>query len=86
MVHFLYTIKCLHLKKLELKMGELITPTLYIHSLDDAIAPAQGNIKFMERKVNEKIIKSKILEDQGHLVIWTNKDLITELILDFIDN
>jgi len=74
------------LQKLEQKMEGLLVPTLLIHSLDDAIAPADGNIAFLQEHVADSLLSSEILEDKGHLVVWTDRELVTDLILAFIED
>ena len=60
------------------------TPTLFLHSMDDWIAPSAGNVAFMNDMVPDSIYHSRIYDDKGHLFIWTDQEMVVELILEFI--
>lgn len=73
------------LRSLEEKMDQYQTPTLFVHSKDDWIAPAAGNIDYIKRNIPDSLLVNKIYDDKSHLFIWTDQDMVVELILDFIN-
>ena len=72
------------LQNMESAMDSYQTSTLFIHSMDDWIAPAAGNIEFLGKMVPDTLLESRIYQDKGHLVLWTDHDMVVDLILEFI--
>jgi pimeloyl-ACP methyl ester carboxylesterase len=72
------------LKLLQKQMNEYNKRTLYIHGMEDAIAPADGNIKFVKMHIADTLLDIKTYPDKGHLIIWNDVELVRDLILDFI--
>jgi len=73
------------LRSLEAKMHKYSTPTLFVHSTDDWIAPATGNIEYINRNIPDSLLVNKIYDDKSHLFIWTDQEMVVELILDFMN-
>ncbi len=74
------------LKELTTTIPLLQVSTILVHSIDDALAPAIGNINFVWKKFPTKIQESYIFTDQGHLILWNDSDAILSIIRKVFQN
>ena len=59
---------------------------VHVHGLKDGLAPGRENLEFSEKHIPEQCLKTIIFDDKGHLVIWTEYELMKDLILNTIEN
>ena len=74
------------LRILEPEIHNLSVPTVLIHSMDDALAPAEGNIEFMKKVVPDSLLTNYIYKDKGHLVIWNDVKEVTKILLSSMND
>jgi pimeloyl-ACP methyl ester carboxylesterase len=58
--------------------------TIHIHGMKDWLAPAEGNIQYVKNQFPSQITEQIILPEAGHLLIWDEKELLKEKILQII--
>ncbi|GEO21275.1 alpha/beta hydrolase [Cyclobacterium qasimii] len=63
--------------------GQINSPILHIHGDKDGLVP-YGNIEFSEEKIPGKWLKTKTITGEGHLLPFTEKELMIKEILQFI--
>lgn len=71
------------LKEVKKEWKRLKTPILHIHGTKDRLAPFK-NLNFSKNNFNEGILSFETLENNGHLVAFTQKK--RDLIYAFIEN
>lgn len=74
------------LEKMEDKWQEAKGQFVHIHGLEDALAPGKENLAFSNRQIPKQNLRTVVYDDKGHLVIWTDYDLMKQEILRAINN
>jgi pimeloyl-ACP methyl ester carboxylesterase len=62
---------------------QINSPILHIHGDKDGLVP-YGNVKFSEDKIPEKWLEIKTIKGEGHLIPFTEKELMVNEILQFV--
>ena len=71
------------LKEMEAELTQLKAKTLIIHGKKDKLVP-HSNVPFMEKNFsNVDSLKVISLENENHFIVWTQKDLIIQSILEW---
>lgn len=63
---------------------QINSPILHIHGDKDALVP-YGNVNFSEEKIPKKWLKIKTIPGKGHLLPFTEKELMVGEILQFVN-
>jgi len=63
---------------------QINSPILHIHGDKDGLVP-YGNVNFSEKKIPEKWLKIKTIPGKGHLLPFTEKELMVKEILQFVN-
>ena len=74
------------LEKLKDNWKEAKGEFIHIHGLKDGLAPGKENLAFTNRQIPQNNLNTVVYEDKGHLIIWTDYNLMKEEILKAIDN
>ena len=64
---------------------KLMVPTTHIHGEDDDIAPSYYNIEYSKSALKDSMTTRLFYPDKGHLIIWSDEDMITNQILNIIE-
>lgn len=72
------------LEKMEDKWQNAKTNFVHVHGLEDGLAPGQENIDFAKRNIPEQHLETIVYPDKGHLIIWTDYDLIKTVIMNVL--
>ncbi len=59
-------------------------PVIHIHGTTDMLAPSHDNIQWSKNNIPTKYLDLIILEDEGHLVLWKQFDVVKKAILSGI--
>jgi len=59
---------------------------IHVHGLEDGLAPGKENIAFSKSKIPEENLETVVYDDKGHLLIWTDFELMKDIMLKAIDN
>lgn len=75
-----------HVKAGSFYLGENLTeikiPILIVHGKEDKLVPYE-NASILKRKLKKALVKVKIYENAGHLLLWENEEVYDD-ILDFL--
>lgn len=71
------------LRKFENDWGKINSPILHIHGDKDGLVP-YGNINFSLQNIPKKWLEIKTIPGEGHLIPFTEKELMVSEILKFI--
>jgi len=63
---------------------QINSPILHIHGDKDGLVP-YGNVNFSEEKIPKKLLKIKTIPGKGHLLPFTEKELMVSEILQFVN-
>ena len=74
------------LEKIKDKWTEAHSLFIHVHGLNDSLAPGSENVAFSKQHIPEQHLKTIVYDDKGHLVIWTEYQMIKDIILKTIDN
>lgn len=55
---------------------------IHVHGLEDGLAPGKENISFTKANIPEQKLTQIVYEKKGHLVIWTDFELMKAIIMD----
>jgi len=61
-------------------------PIIHVHGLEDGLAPGKENIDFSIKHIPSQKLKTITYEDKGHLIIWTDYELMKDIIIQTLDN
>ena len=61
-------------------------PIHHIHGLKDILAPGKENVSFSEKYIPKDKLLTTIYPDKGHLIIWTEYDLMKGILLEILKN
>ena len=56
-------------------------PIYHVHGLKDVLAPGKENVAFSEKFIPKIQLQTEIYPDKGHLIIWTEYDLMKDILL-----
>lgn len=74
------------LKKIEDRWGDGSCRFIHVHGLEDGLAPGKENIEFSKSHIPKENLETIIYNDKGHLILWTEYDLMKEIIINAIKN
>jgi pimeloyl-ACP methyl ester carboxylesterase len=80
------TEKLSHLEELPLfdpLWDEIRTPVIIIHGTRDRLVPYE-NAPYAARRIGSDFAELITLEDEDHFILWTQRDLVVERILDLL--
>lgn len=60
-------------------------PILHIHGMKDYLAPPDPNIEYSKSNIPSKYLNLKLYQNEGHLILWDQYELISNEILNFIN-
>ena len=60
-------------------------PVVHIHGRKDGLAPL-SNVAFSEKNIPPKYLNLIYMEDTGHLIPWTDYEIVRETLLDLLGN
>ncbi len=63
---------------------DISVPVVHIHGRKDGLAPPQPNLAFSKKNIPEKYLNLIYLKDTGHLIPWTDYDIVKEVLLDLL--
>jgi len=58
---------------------------VHVHGLKDGLAPGKENIIFAQSQIPQEKLEMHIYNEKGHLLIWTDYELMKEIILETLD-
>ncbi len=58
---------------------------IHVHGLEDGLAPGKENIEFSKRHIPKENLETIVYDDKGHLIIWTEFEMMKDIILKTID-
>jgi len=74
------------LEKMEDIWQSMTSPILHIHGANDVLAPAEHNIAWSRKYVDNTSLSLEVVEDEGHLIIWQGYAKVRDLIKEFVAN
>jgi len=80
--------KFAHSEELELMQKEWMgakSSFIHVHGLEDVLAPGKENIEFSKSNIPQQHLKTIVFPGKGHLIIWTDFELMKEIILKTLD-
>lgn len=73
------------IRKIADDWDEINIPVIHIHGMrDKQLAPAKGNIAFSKAHINPDLLQLIVLEKTGHLIPWTDYDVVKEELLKLL--
>lgn len=73
------------LKKIQPQWNDASTSFIHVHGMQDGLAPGKENVEFSIKHIPEDNLEMIVYEDKGHLVIWTEYNLMKEIIVKTIN-
>ena len=61
-------------------------PVIHIHGKKDGLAPPEANVAFSKENIPPQYLKLIYLENTGHLIPWTDYDIVKQILLDLLEN
>lgn len=70
------------LEKIKDSWSDAACNFVHVHGLEDGLAPGQENVDFAKKHIRKDRLKTITYDDKGHLIIWSEYDLMKDIILD----
>lgn len=75
----------IELGKLDKDWKHIKFPITHIHGEDDNLAPSYYNIEYSKKSLPDSLTTRLFYPDKGHLILWTDQDLIINQLLRIVD-
>lgn len=73
------------LRKMEDDWSNITIPVVHIHGMKDKQLAPYGNVTFSENRIDADILKLMVIENTGHLIPWTDYDVVKKELLKLIE-
>jgi pimeloyl-ACP methyl ester carboxylesterase len=74
------------LKKIEDKWKNVKSQFIHVHGLEDGLAPGKENLTFSNRHIPKQYLQTIVYDEKGHLIIWTDYELMKHIIQETLEN
>ena len=73
------------IRKIADDWNKINIPVIHIHGMrDKQLAPAKGNIAFSKAHIAPDLLQLTVIKKTGHLIPWTDYDLVKEKLLELL--
>lgn len=74
------------LRKIEPDWNRIAIPIVHIHGAKDKMLAPPPNIDFIKTHVRPEFLKQIIIPDSGHIIPWTDYDVVRDELLKLLQN